>query len=71
MRYHVVQPYARGGDYRASSFVESFDTVDGAFRYLNQIALTLTQNGFRQDALAFVVVDEEYRPVSRPTELTE
>ena len=68
MRYHVVQPYGRPGEYRDSTVVASFHTVNGAFRYLDHIALMQLQYGIRQDALEFAVVDDEYRPVGRPME---
>lgn len=67
IRYLLVQPYATGPQrFHRASIVGEFTTAQDAFAQLDRYLARLAEQGIRDDALQFYVVDVHRKPVARP-----
>jgi hypothetical protein len=66
MPFYIVQPYVTGPNrFHHATIVRSFITAADAFAELDRMAARLDHFRIASDALEYVVVDEERRPVKR------
>jgi hypothetical protein len=66
MPFYIIQPYVSDPNrFHHATIVRSFKSAAAAFAELDRMGARLDQFRIASDALGYVVVDEERRPVKR------